>query len=218
MKTFRPFVWDDAVAELLNVTVTVAGAADAAAGNDSAATAPSATTPERGRRIKALILDSIFILSFLRGRAGNTKSSYSAGTAANRHRLPVPADDHVGDLGLVPSRPDRRQLGEPDQQVTVPGRPGDPECVRAAYVFGGGHGGEGRQGRGSESAVVAGRDRHVGSWLGAEGHRDRPDPDRPAHVQDQAAARLEAAEDGAAEVVLALPVRRGVPVDGVPGL
>jgi len=53
---------------LLNVTV--AGAADAAAGNDSAATAPSATTPERGRRIKSLILDSISILSVLRGRAG----------------------------------------------------------------------------------------------------------------------------------------------------
>src|SRR5690242_13384454 len=82
MKTFRPFVWDDAVAELLNVTVTVADAADAAAGNDSAATAPSATTPERGRRIKSLILDSISILSFLRGRAGK---------AANRHRLPAPA-------------------------------------------------------------------------------------------------------------------------------
>ena len=63
-KTFLPFVWDDAVALLLDVAV--AGAAYASTGNDSAATAPSATTPERGRRIKSLILDSISILSFLR--------------------------------------------------------------------------------------------------------------------------------------------------------
>jgi hypothetical protein len=60
-KTFRPFAWDDAVAVLLYVAV--AGAADAATGNDSAATALSATTPERGRSIKSLILGSISILS-----------------------------------------------------------------------------------------------------------------------------------------------------------
>jgi hypothetical protein len=56
-KTFLPSRWDDADALLLYVAV--AGAADATTGNDSAATAPSATTPERGRRIKSLILESI---------------------------------------------------------------------------------------------------------------------------------------------------------------
>jgi hypothetical protein len=71
MKTFRPFVCDDAVAVLLNVTV--AGAADATAGNDSAATAPRATTPERGRSIKSLILGSISILSLPLSRKHTTQ-------------------------------------------------------------------------------------------------------------------------------------------------
>src|SRR3984893_17999072 len=127
----------------------------------------------------------------------------------------ISADDDVEDRGLEFAWADGRQPGEPDQHVASGSRAGGPEGVAAADAVGGGDGGERWQGGGGQGVVVADLDSHVGAGHGPEGDRDGTEPHRPAHVQDQPAARLQAAEHRIAEVVLALPRGHRVLVDGV---
>src|SRR5579859_2003114 len=140
-------------------------------------------------------------------KKGNKSDGHSAGWRLVAYQRSAPSPDgDAEDLGLEPAVAGGRQLGEPDQDVASPGPSAGLERVGAADVAGAGHGPERARGGRAGGAEPGGAepggaepggadlDRHVGARGWAERDRDRADPDRAAHVQDQAAPLLEPAE------------------------